>query len=204
MKKLLGLLLLVVIIGAAFTMGLYSRDTGRWPWQWSQEDWRNWYTFTRSETRAVGEDLSREAQEKALGTWKWVGKNTQALYDRSRDLLAQLGGSTQEGAPAVDREGTGSRPATPPDPLDEQSPNYRYGKEWLRKGIDEWRVSLVHPGAAERARSHFEKAILSFEAAEQELRETAAVADWLRSAREYLADTEERQQLIRREAEGAS
>ena len=89
------------------------------------------------------------------------------------------------------------------DPLDARSTNYKYGKEWLGKGIAEWRVSLVHPGAAERAKDNFEKAIGSFEAAKAELGASPVgdVAKLEQSARDYLADTEERLQQIRKGGE---
>jgi hypothetical protein len=213
MKKLLAFILIVGVILATFTMGLYSRDTGRAPWKWSAEDWHNWLTFTRTETRAASEDIGHEAKERTMAAWKWVGQNTQALYDQSKELLARLGPaegkmaqpgpvtptSRQTGEP-VEPLGTATpTPATPPDPLDQRSPNYRYGKEWLRKGIDEWKVSLVHPGAANRAKSFFEKAIRSFESAKNELADATPVQDWLGSARAYLADTEERLQHIGQE-----
>jgi hypothetical protein len=221
-KKLIGILFILAIIVVAFTMGLYSRDTGRSPWQWTAEDWHNWATFTRAKTRAAGEGLGREAKERTMHAWKWVGENTQQLYDRSKDLLARLGGEekpagvsppsattpTTPSTPSSTEEpstgpatpsATPSSTSAPPDALDARSPNYRYGKEWLRKGIAEWKVSLIQPGASERAKGFFEKAISSFEAAGQELGDPAAVKDWLRSAREYLADTEERLQHIRQE-----
>jgi len=220
-KKLIGILFIVAIIVVAFTMGLYSRDTGRSPWQWTAEDWHNWATFTRTETRAAGEGISREAKERTMHAWKWVGENTQQLYDRSKDLLARLGGEEKPAAVSPPGTSTPGAPSTPsstppsstepaapsatpasaaaPDALDARSPNYRYGKEWLRKGIAEWKVSLIQPGASERAKGYFEKAISSFEAAGQELGDPAAVKDWLRSAREYLADTDERLQHIRQE-----
>lgn len=221
MKKLIGILFILAIIVVAFTMGLYSRDTGRSPWQWTAEDWHNWATFTRTETRAAGEGISREAKERTMHAWKWVGENTQQLYDRSKDLLARLGGEEKPAAVSPPGTSTPGAPSTPsstppsstepaapsatpasaaaPDALDARSPNYRYGKEWLRKGIAEWKVSLIQPGASERAKGYFEKAISSFEAAGQELGDPAAVKDWLRSAREYLADTDERLQHIRQE-----
>jgi hypothetical protein len=221
-KKLIGILFILAIVVVAFTMGLYSRDTGRSPWQWTAEDWHNWVTFTRARTRAAGEGLGREAKERTMHAWKWVGENTQQLYDRSKDLLARLGGEERSAAvspPGATTSTTRSTPssteqpstgpatssatvssAAPPDQLDARSPNYRYGKEWLRKGIAEWKVSLIQPGASERAKSFFEKAISSFETARQELGDPAAVNDWLRSAREYLADTDERLQHIRQES----
>jgi glycosidase len=187
-----------------FTMGLYSRDIGRWPWQWSATEWHNWLTFTRGETRAAGEGISREAKEKTASAWKWVGKNTQTLYDQSLALLERLGPG--EGAAPADSATAGVPTAgtldLPPDPLSRRSDNYRYGKEWLRKGIDEWRVSLIHPGAAERARSHFRKAIQSFQAAARELGDTEAVHEWLRAAEDYLSDTDERLELIHRSGTG--
>ncbi len=219
MKKLIGIVFVLVLVVVAFTMGLYTRDTGRSPWQWTATDWHDWATFTRSETRAAGAGIGREAKERTKSAWKWVGKNTQQLYEQSKELLARLGvrehqadtapppsqaptapSSTQQPSTAtVTPPQTASSPAVPPDPLDARSPNYRYGKEWLRKGIAEWKVSLVQPGASERAKGFFEKAIASFEAAGQELGDPAAVKDWLRSAREYLADTEERLQHIGQE-----
>jgi hypothetical protein len=222
MKKLLGLILILGIIVAAFTMGLYSRDTGRPPWKWSQEDWHHWATFTRAQTRAASEGLTREAKERTQSAWKWVGKNTQELYNQSKELLARLGPSPAQitpapatqpaqpsSAPAPSQppaagptvETTAPTAAVPPDPLDDRSPDYRYGKEWLRKGIDEWKVSLVQPGASERAKTFFEKAISSFQAAGQELGDPDAVKDWLHSAQKYLADTDERIAHIRQEGE---
>lgn len=84
------------------------------------------------------------------------------------------------------------------DPLDLQSNNYKYGKEWLARGIAEWKVSLIHPGAAERAKANFEKAIRSFDMAKAELDDSAAseLEQLEQSARDYLADTEERLQQI--------
>jgi hypothetical protein len=212
-KKLIGLILILGIIVTAFTMGLYSRDTGRPPWKWGQEDWHNWVTFTRAQTQVASEDLTREAKERTQTAWKWVGKNTQELYNQSKELLARLRVSPAQVTPAPATkpaqppsalapnqppaagptvETTAPTAAVPPDPLDDRSPNYRYGKEWLRKGIDEWKVSLVQPGASERAKTFFEKAISSFQAAGQELGDPDAVKDWLHSAQKYLADTDER------------
>lgn len=209
MKKLLLIVILIVLGGAAFTMWQYSQDTGRPPWEWTSTDWNDWITFTKHE----GEQLGMEARKSGEATWRWVGKNTPALFEKSKDLLAHLGYKESEGLPeqpasaAVTPAPAAQPPADaadqPADPLELQSTNYKYGKEWLGKGIAEWRVSLVHPGAAERAKNSFEKAISSFEAAKAELGASAGaeVAQLEQSARDYLADTEERLQQIRQSGE---
>ena len=214
MKKLLLIVVLIVVGGAGFTMWQYSQDTGRQPWEWTPTDWSDWMTFTKHES----EQLGMQAKQGSEATWRWVGKNTPALFEKSKELLARLGYKEAEG-PAEQPSSTVVTPSTmaqtptdqPPtgvaeqtaDPLDARSTNYKYGKDWLGKGIAEWRVSLVHPGAAERAKDNFEKAIRSFEAAKAELGAGAGVevAQLEQSARDYLADTEERLQQIRQGGE---
>jgi len=205
MKKLLLIVVLIVVGGAGFTMWQYSQDTGRQPWEWTPTDWSDWMTFTKHES----EQLGMQAKQGSEATWRWVGKNTPALFEKSKELLARLGYAKTEGL-------TGQPPSVAPapepmaqaptavasqstDPLDVENTNYTYGKEWLGKGIAEWQVSLVHPGAAERAKDNFEKAIRSFESAKAELGANAGVevAQLEQDARDYLADTEERLQQIR-------
>ena len=214
MKKLLLIVVLIVVGGAGFTMWQYSQDTGRQPWEWTGIDWNDWITFTKHES----EQLGMQAKQGGEATWRWVGKNTPALFEKSKELLARLGYQEAEGpagqpsstvvAPAPMAQTPAAQPPTgvadqSADPLDARSTNYKYGKEWLGKGIAEWRVSLVHPGAAERAKDNFERAIGSFEAAKAELGASAGVdvAKLEQSARDYLADTEERLQQIRKGGE---
>lgn len=207
MKKLLKIVILILLCGAGFTMWQYSQDTGRQPWEWTNTDWNDWITFTKHES----EQLGMQAKESGEATWRWVGQNTPALFEKSKELLARLGHKEPE-VPAGQPPSAAVAPApTAPtgvgdqsaDPLDAKSANYKYGKEWLGKGIAEWRVSLVHPGAAERAKANFEKAIGSFEAAKAELGADAGfeAAQLEQSARDYLADTEERLQQIRQSGE---
>jgi hypothetical protein len=205
MKKLILLVVLILLVGAGFTMWQYSTDTGRPPWEWSGQDWNDWITFTKQESR----DLGQQAKETGQATWKWVGKNTPALFEKSKELLARLGYQDTEPTAAQPSPGAGA-PTPPPaaiqpvavdrpaDPLDVESSNYKYGKEWLARGIAEWKVSLIHPGAAERAKANFEKAIRSFETARVELGDKATddLAQLEQSAYDYLADTEERLQQI--------
>jgi hypothetical protein len=214
MRKLLLIVVLIVVGGAGVTMWQYSQDTGRQPWEWTSTDWNDWITFTKHES----EQLGMQAKQSGEATWRWVGTNTPALFEKSKELLARLGYKEAEAptgqpsstvvAPAPTAQTPTVQPPTgaadqPADPLDAQSTNYKYGKEWLGKGIAEWRVSLVHPGAAERAKDNFEKAIRSFEAAKTELGASAGVevAQLEQSARDYLADTEERLQQIRQGGE---
>jgi hypothetical protein len=190
-------------------MWQYSQDTGRQPWEWTSTDWNDWITFTKHES----EQLGMQAKKSGEATWLWVGKKTPALFEKSKELLARLGykeaevPTGQPPSPAVAPAPTAQSPTgvadQSADPLDARSTNYKYGKEWLGKGIAEWRVSLVHPGAAERAKDNFEKAIRSFEAATAELGASAGVelAQLEQSARDYLADTEERLQQIRQSGE---
>jgi hypothetical protein len=205
MKKLLLIIVLIVLIAAGFTMWQYSQDTGRAPWKWTGQDWSDWITFTKHESQELG----MRAKEGGQNTWRWVGKNTPALFDKSKELLARLGYSDEE-APAAQPSSSGAgtpppsaqiQPAARPratDPLDMKSPNFKYGKEWLARGVAEWKVSLIHPGAAERAKANFEKAIQSFEMAKAELADSSEtdLAQLEQSARDYLADTEERLQQI--------
>jgi hypothetical protein len=209
MKKLLLIVILIVLGGAGFTMWQYSQDTGRQPWEWTNTDWNDWITFTKHES----EQLGMQAKKSGEATWRWVGKNTPALFEKSKELLARLGYKEAEGptgqppsaavAPAPMAPAPTDSADQSMDPLDVKSTNYKYGKEWLGKGIAEWRVSLVHSGAAERAKDNFEKAIRSFEAAKAELGTSAGaeVAQLEQSARDYLADTEERLQQIRQGGE---
>lgn len=204
MKKLFLLVILIALAGVGFTMWQYSQNTGRVPWEWTSEDWNDWITFTKQESRQLG----MQAKESGQATWRWVGKNTPVLFEKSKELLARLGyedmeptgaqPSTAAGAPAPSAQIQRTAVDRPTDPLDLKSSNYKYGKEWLAKGIAEWKVSLVHLGAAERAKAHFEKAIRSFDMAKAELGDSAASdLDQLeQSARDYLADTEERLQQI--------
>jgi hypothetical protein len=200
-KKLLLLVVVIILAIGGFTMWQYSQDIQRPPWAWSGEDWTNWVTFTKSESQSATRGIGEQARETGTEAWKWVGKNTQILFEKSKTLLDQLGPSLdmQSASSEGSTETTSSaaaRPETPPDPLDAQSPNYKYGKEWLRKGIAEWKVSLIHPGAAERAKAHFEQAISSFKAARQELTDSSVVDAWVKSAQDYLADIKERLMLI--------
>ncbi len=205
MKKLLLIVVLIVLAAAGFTMWQYSQNTGRAPWKWTGQDWNDWITFTKHE----GQELGMRAKEGGQSTWRWVGKNTPALFDKSNALLARLG-YTDEEKPAAQPSSSGAvapppmaqiRPAAGPqsaDPLDTKSPNFKYGKEWLARGVAEWKVSLIHPGAAERAKANFEKAIRSFEMAKADLGDSSAtdLAQLEQSARDYLADTQERLKQI--------
>jgi hypothetical protein len=204
MKKLLLVVLLIVLVGAGFTMWQYSQETGRVPWEWTSQDWNDWVSFTKHESQQLGQ----QAKESGQATWRWVGKNTPALFEKSKDLLARLG--YQDTEPPAAQPSSGAvvpepsaqiQPVAvdrPVDPLDLKSNNYKYGKDWLAKGIAEWKVSLIHPGAAERAKSNFEKAIRSFDMAKAELGDSAGsdLNQLEQSARDYLADTEERLQQI--------
>jgi len=205
MKKLLLIVVLIVLVAAGFTMWQHSQDTGRAPWKWTSQDWNDWITLTKHE----GRELGMRAKEGGQSTWRWVGKNTPALFEKSKELLARLG-YTDEQQPAAQPSSAGTaapppsaqiRPAAgsrPTDPMDTKSANFKYGKEWLARGVAEWKVSLIHPGAAERAKVNFEKAIRSFEMAKADLGDSAAtdLAQLEQSARDYLADTEERLQQI--------
>jgi hypothetical protein len=205
MKKLLLIVVLIVLAAAGFTMWQYSQNTGRAPWKWTGQDWNDWITFTKHESRELG----MRAKEGGQSTWRWVGKNTPALFDKSNALLARLG-YTDEEKPAAQPSSSGAvapppvaqiQPAAGPqsaDPLDTKSPNFKYGKEWLARGVAEWKVSLIYPGAAERAKANFEKAIRSFEMAKADLGDSSGtdLAQLEQSARDYLADTKERLQQI--------
>ncbi|MCG6862158.1 MAG: hypothetical protein LJE70_12905 [Chromatiaceae bacterium] len=204
MKKFLLVVVLIVLAGAGFTMWKYSEDTGRTPWEWTAQDWNNWMTFTKHESQQLG----MQAKEGGQATWRWVGKNTPVLFEKSKELLARLGYQETEQPVAEPSSGAGApapsvqiQPVTvdrPTDPLDVRSNNYKYGKEWLARGIAEWKVSLIHPGAAERAKTNFEKAISSFDMAKSELGDSASpdLSQLEQSARDYLSDTEERLQQI--------
>lgn len=210
MKKWLSIVVLIVVGSVGFTMWQYSRDTGRQPWEWTGTDWNDWMTFTKRET----EQLGMQAKQGGEATWLWVGENTPALFEKSKALLARLGHQETQGSmeqppsaalvpEPMTRTPTAGVADRSTDPLDIRSANYKYGKEWLGKGIAEWQVSLIHPGAAERAKANFEKAIRSFEAAKAELDGSAGVdvAQLEQNARDYLADTEERLQQIRQSGE---
>jgi hypothetical protein len=204
MKKLLLVVLLIVLAGAGFTIWQHSQDTGRAPWEWSAQDWKDWMTLTKQESQQLGQ----QAKEGGQATWRWVGKNTPVLFEKSKELLARLGYQDVESPAPQAPSGTAAlepsvqiQPVAgdqPADPLDVKSSNYKYGKEWLARGIAEWKVSLIHPGAAERAKANFEKAISSFDMAKKELGDSAGpdLDQLAQSARDYLADTEERLQQI--------
>jgi hypothetical protein len=205
MKKVLLVLLFVVIAGGGFTMWQYTKDTGRTPWQWTGQDWNDWITFTKRE----GQQLGMQAKESGQATWQWVGENTPMLFEKSKELLARLGYEETEQTVAAPAPGSAApapsvqiQPVAPDqaaDPMEAQSNNYKYGKEWLARGVAEWKVSLIHPGAAERAKSSFEKAISSFDMAKGELGDNAGadLSQLQQDARDYLADTQERLQQMR-------
>ena len=200
MKKLLLVVLLIVLVGAGFSMWQYSQDTGRQPWEWTGQDWNDWVTFTKHESQQLG----MQAKEGGQATWRWVGKNTPLLFEKSKALLARLG--YQDTEPTAAQPSSGAVTPTPSvqiqpvevdrpaDPLDLKSSNYKYGKEWLARGVAEWKVSLIHPGAAARAKVNFVKALRSFDMAQAELGGSAGpeLEQLKQSARDYLADTEER------------
>ncbi|MFC1706559.1 hypothetical protein ACFL59_07010 [Planctomycetota bacterium] len=245
MKKIILIIVLLVLAGLGFTMYQHSKNIDRAPTKWSGKDWKNWITFTKTQSVKAGTQIKTTAVETSSAAWKYTTKKTKTLYDKSAGLLARLGHKEEGGeAPADGAEGaaataantasdaataaagaavgslvdaareaggetaagavgnTAQAVAPSADPLDSKSKNYKYGKEWLRKGVAEWRVSLKHPGAADRAKSHFERAISCFGDAKKELGGEAAVSDFLERAKEYLADTEERLELIQAEAGG--
>lgn len=202
MKKLLILIIILALGAAGYTSWQYHEQSGKWPWA-SKADLKAWASFTKAEGTELGNTVKTTAVSTAKQGWKWTTENTSRLYDKSKDLLAKLGHQDEGAAAAGDEAGAAGAggppaPEPPKDPLEQKSQSYKYGKEWLRKGIAEWQVGLVHPGAAKRAKDHLERAIATLKEAKTELGGDATVDDYLLEARAYLADTE--QMLVKIEA----
>lgn len=202
MKKLVVLLLLLALGIVGYTSYQHHQRTGAWPWA-SQAEFQAYLKQTKQQSKTLAQQAQMTskqlaAQAKASGNsaWKWTTKNSQTLFDKSKGLLAKLGASEAETAAGDAATGATAGASAAPaqasvDPLDQRSSNYKYGREWLRKGVAEWKVGLIQPGAARRAHTFLGKAVYAFEAAKQDLGGHPKVEEYLTESRTYLNDAAE-------------
>lgn len=192
-KGIIGLLVLI-LGGAGFVSWKHHEKEGKWPWA-SMDELKKTGSETKTGLKkgaaAAKSGLKKAgaaAKIKGSEAWKWTTANTDKLYRKSKGLLAKLG-HKEEGATAA---ATTARVEPPVDPLDAKSQNYKYGKDWLKKGVAEWQVGLVHPGAAARAQKHLKKAVATFTAARMDFGGgNDTVEEYLLESQTYLNDTNE-------------
>jgi len=199
MKKLLVLVLLLVLGVVGYTSYQHHQATGNWPWA-SKAEFQAYVKQTKQQSKqlaqqakAKGNQLAKQAKAGGSQAWKWTTKNSQTLYAKSKTLLSKLGAPAQNAAAGQPVTAAAARAQATPseDPLDKKSSNYKYGREWLLKGVAEWKVGLIQPGAARRAQKFLGKAVYSFEAAKQDLGGDPKVEEYLMESRTYLNDAAE-------------
>jgi len=199
---LIRVVLLALLLGVAGAVGYLAWDfkqaEGVWPWH-SKDHWNRFAGRAADQAKDTAKHVGDQAKVHSGKAWKYTTAKTATLYDKSKTLLATMGKEDEEAAKDAAAAGTPlpARPTPPADPLEAKSQSYKYGKDALAEGIKNWRVSLDQPGAAELAKKRFELAIRNFEQARGELGGDKKVDEYLDESRAYLADTEERIQMIK-------
>jgi hypothetical protein len=218
-------LLLVLALGG-WSLYAYSLHAGKQPWEWSSPEWNGWWTYTKT----LGKDVGTQIAERSREAGTAAGQYASQAYERVKSVewgniadqittrTKELFGRTEEVEQKIEEQKKEVRSSTggyAPQFSGPAGENYDYGLQWLEKGIAEWKVSVsesantrvLNPTPTERAKRFFERAVSSFEQAKQLDASLPHVDMFLRQARDYLADSTERQQKIEellRQQQGAA
>jgi hypothetical protein len=203
----------LIIVGlCGWTIYAYQDMTGKPPWEWDGFQWLGWWKYTVSLGREVGTEVAEKSRE-AGATAVEYGKNAvqkvkdiewSKLGDTITEKTKSLFGKSNEVVKKIEeqRRQTDSGYAQKyPGPPGEA---YDFGLQAMEEGIRYFQVSLqegasgqkLDPKATEQSVKRFRMAVSNFETAKSLKPDLPDIDNFLNQAKEYLAESEERQKKI--------
>ncbi len=204
LTRLVSIIVVVAILLVVGSMFLYSKEAGRYPWQWQGSDWAAWVSFSKKVGKKVGQDVVQKTKE--------VGK---AVAEKSKDFVEGLGevdwGNLTDQAKdwfKSDGDKVTAQIATQREQMSEgeYAPQYKgeggkeydYGLQALEQGIKYWNVSLVQESAPSQAKKWFTQAVDHFNKAKDLTPDLPLLNSFVEQSTNYLKYATKRLEIIER------
>lgn len=199
--RVLKFLFFVVFLLVLATMITYSLKIQTWPWAWTNEQWKGYFTFSQEKAEQAKDEVASydwgNLKTKITGKTQELWNDAPEVKKRIQDKLSGKPTTPQPGQPAPPaKPGDATQRAANVQSPTAVTPERQLALTAMRDAITHYRKSPDDPGELALAKKGFEEASAHFEKALKETNDDQAkseIQQELTDCNRYLEDCRARE-----------